>query len=662
MQRRIHGVVTPKNNQHTPARVINVQSRRKPEQHAKIRLDKLLKSTRPKICIKRRLGGIGDVLMTTPLLKAIKRLLPHCHLIYATDIKYAQGALADIILHNSYVDELVPFSEAAIHEYDYSVDITTTGLDREKSGSIPPNRIDMFADAVGVSVDADPVPIYEVKEDEREEATKEIEEKYLNGRDRNSIKIIAVQARSNDARRTWPLKHVEELNDLLAEDENNIILVFDWGKTADKWKQKDRIFPIKNLELPKVAALVEQSDLVVCPDSAMLHLAGALNKKIVSIFGPIPPESRINHYNNASAVKLNLACSGCWYSPKCTRGSSSTKLECLNNLKPKTVFKAVKQKLSEPLKTEPMIKYGNDISTGGQDPIILVRRITPGIGDILMAANGIEALKKKHPTKQIHLACHNSAIEAISTNPHIDQVLDVDCPINYKRYYMTIDISYPCARYESTRVKMGKTVEKSRVELFAEALGTRNLIEDIKPRYYVKDKDKKEAKRFLKQIAGTKKKKRIVLALKSAEIYRDWPQERYAELIELMSERYELVTLYTSRDFFFEKVIDACGLPFNKAAAVLSLCDGLITIDSGLMHVAAALDIPTLALFGPTDYRARCKGYKNITAVKSDLDCIPCWRNAHIKCKQTGKIKSISKCMELIPAKKVNKIAISKFK
>jgi heptosyltransferase-2 len=590
--------------------------------------------------------------MTTPLLKAIKRLIPHCHLIYATDIKYSQGALADVILHNSYVDEIIPFSEATVHEYDYSVDITTTGLDREKSGSIPPNRIDMFADAVGVSVDADPVPIYEVKEDEREEANKEIKEKYLNGRDRDSVRLIVVQARSNDARRTWPLKHVEKLNDILAEDENNIILVFDWGKTAEKWKQKGRIFPIKNMELPKVAAIVEQSDLVVCPDSAMLHLAGALNKKIVSIFGPIPPESRINHYNNASAVKLNLACSGCWYSPKCTRGSSSTKLECLNNLLPETVAKAIEQKLSEPLKTEPMIKYGKDISTGGQDPIILVRRTTSGIGDILMASTGIEALKIKYPTKKIHVACKNSVREAIINHPSIDEIIDVDAPINNKRYFMIIDISYPCARYESTRIRMKKPVEKNRVELFAEALGVRNLISDIKPRFYLTEDEIEQARMFFKGTVKNEKKK-IAIALSSAELYRNWPQEHYVKLIEGLRDKFNIITLHSQRDFFLEGVIDACGMPFRRAMAILSQCDGLIRVDTGILHVAAAMNIPTIALFGPIDHRSRCKGYTNTISMKSDLDCVPCWRNSSMKCKKTGKIKCISKCMEMIPPNSV---------
>jgi hypothetical protein len=81
--------------------------------------------------------------MTTPVLKALKGIIPNCHLTYATDMQYAEGALAEVILHNPFVDELIPNSQIREVDYDYSVDITTTGLSRERAGSTPPNRIDL---------------------------------------------------------------------------------------------------------------------------------------------------------------------------------------------------------------------------------------------------------------------------------------------------------------------------------------------------------------------------------------------------------------------------------------------------------------------------------------------------------------------------------------
>jgi len=661
MARRIHGVIKPTRRGNVPARVLNVQSKRRNE-NRKIRLDKLIKSEKPIICIKRRLGGIGDVIMTTPLLKAIKRLLPNCHLIYATDLNYANGALADVISHNPYVDSIISNEKIDDSEYDYFVDVTATGLHKEKAGSVPPNRIDMFAEEVGISIEADPVPVYVVQDGERDVAVKRIEKEFLGGHEREDIQIIAIQARSNDARRTWPLDHVQRLVDLLAKDPNKRILLFDWGKSAGRWKSSDGVFPILDLELPKAAALIEQSDLVICPDSSLLHLAGALNKKIVSIFGPIPPESRINYYANADAINLNLPCHPCWYSPRCVRNNNN-KLDCLTRISPEQVKDAALKKLSDEFVTEPNMKYGKTMTkVGGQDPIILVKRVTDGMGDLIMATTGIEALKKRFPSKKVHVAIKKKLHPVLENNPHIDAVLDIDEPINARRYYMIIDISYPCARYEIARLRSKKTVEKNRVEIFAEAIGTRELISDLKPRFHILKSEIDEGKMFLADHKIDPNKKTIAIATHSAELYRDWPKNHYEYLINIIKDKYNVVIIHSERTDFYANTVDACGLPLRRAAGILASCDGLVTVDTGLLHIAAAIDLPTIALFGPIDYKARCKGYKNTTVLVSDLPCIPCWRNATIKCKETNLVKSYSECMKKITPKQVAKVIDIKFK
>ncbi|MDZ7343255.1 MAG: glycosyltransferase family 9 protein, partial [candidate division KSB1 bacterium] len=43
------------------------------------------------------------------------------------------------------------------------------------------------------------------------------------------------------------------------------------------------------------------------------------------------------------------------------------------------------------------------------------------------------------------------------------------------------------------------------------------------------------------------------------------------------------------------------GLSLRQLAAVLSLIDGLVCNDTGVMHLAAAVDTPLVAIFGPTN-------------------------------------------------------------
>jgi heptosyltransferase-2 len=55
---------------------------------------------------------------------------------------------------------------------------------------------------------------------------------------------------------------------------------------------------------------------------------------------------------------------------------------------------------------------------------------------------------------------------------------------------------------------------------------------------------------------------------------------------------------------------------------VLANLDLLLTNDSGPMHVAAALGVPLVAVFGPTDERETAPVHG--TVVREPVECAPC--------------------------------------
>ena len=56
----------------------------------------------------------------------------------------------------------------------------------------------------------------------------------------------------------------------------------------------------------------------------------------------------------------------------------------------------------------------------------------------------------------------------------------------------------------------------------------------------------------------------------------------------------------------------------------LRRCDALVTNDTGPMHVAVALGVPVVALFGPTE-PTRTGPYRQLDSVlRIDLECAPC--------------------------------------
>ena len=64
----------------------------------------------------------------------------------------------------------------------------------------------------------------------------------------------------------------------------------------------------------------------------------------------------------------------------------------------------------------------------------------------------------------------------------------------------------------------------------------------------------------------------------------------------------------------------------------------LVTPDSAFFHLAGALDLPCVGIFGPTDGRVRGQDYPRarVLDARRTLRCVPCWRNETTPCALTG--------------------------
>jgi len=85
----------------------------------------------------------------------------------------------------------------------------------------------------------------------------------------------------------------------------------------------------------------------------------------------------------------------------------------------------------------------------------------------------------------------------------------------------------------------------------------------------------------------------------------------------------------------------------KELAYLYSICNVLVTTDTGPMHIAAAMGCRVIALFGPTD-PLRTGPYGNRhEIIRSDIDCSPCFKKVceHMTCM---KQISVEKCFETI--------------
>ncbi|MDX8392614.1 MAG: lipopolysaccharide heptosyltransferase II [Mariprofundaceae bacterium] len=114
-----------------------------------------------------------------------------------------------------------------------------------------------------------------------------------------------------------------------------------------------------------------------------------------------------------------------------------------------------------------------------------------------------------------------------------------------------------------------------------------------------------------------------------------YPAERWAAVIEILSARgYQIVALGTpaERDIAAQSLKLCTGSTCNSAGETsLNTClqliaasRGLLCNDSGLMHIAAGLGKPVVAVFGATDPQRTAPSGANVELIYHPAACSPC--------------------------------------
>jgi heptosyltransferase-1 len=125
-----------------------------------------------------------------------------------------------------------------------------------------------------------------------------------------------------------------------------------------------------------------------------------------------------------------------------------------------------------------------------------------------------------------------------------------------------------------------------------------------------------------------------------------WPAQNFAQLVRLFAQKHpdarfavmggasdkplgEIISRAAP-----DRVLNLCGeTTLPEMIEWLRLCRLMVTNDTGPMHAAAALGVPVVALFGPTDPRNTGPYGQLENVMRIDLPCAPClksycrWKN-----------------------------------
>lgn len=141
-----------------------------------------------------------------------------------------------------------------------------------------------------------------------------------------------------------------------------------------------------------------------------------------------------------------------------------------------------------------------------------------------------------------------------------------------------------------------------------------------------------------------------------------WLPERFRQLIEELQEKYNCWIFICGANNEKNKVEEvlvgikdrkrilnlAGQTDISQLAGLQSLCRVFIANDSGPMHLAAAIGVPVVAVFGSTDSERTGPRGKSVI-VKKDISCSPCLKrecSIGLKCMQQIAVAEVMQAVE----------------
>ena len=300
----------------------------------------------------------------------------------------------------------------------------------------------------------------------------------------------------------------------------------------------------------------------------------------------------------------------------------------------------------------------------------LLIEIPAWLGDAVMATPAIENIANYYNEPEIILIGSFVSVETLKNNPKVTETHILE-----KKYMNLYKLAKKLGEFDvyfsfrsSFRAKLFKFLISSKNKYQFNKYKHRNLHQVEKYNNFINDSlnTNFSAGRvsIYRDFSGINtNNSKLTLGINPGASYGDakrWYPKEFAKVATVLSSKYEILIFGGPGEIDIaadiEKLLIEKGVTnyINLAGNTtiqelinrISSLDLFITGDSGPMHIAASFQIPTVAIFGPTNVDETSQWMNdNSIVVKKNLDCQPCM-------KRTCPLKHHN-CMKLIEAQEV---------
>jgi heptosyltransferase-1 len=161
-------------------------------------------------------------------------------------------------------------------------------------------------------------------------------------------KWIAIQPGARWDNKRWPVENFAELVRLLVEKFSDTCFAIlgsgedkPLGETISRTASERILNLCGETSLPEMVEWIRLCELMITNDTGPMHVAAALGKPVIALFGPTEPRRTGPYGHLENVLRIELPCSPCLKS-YCTYEKPN---ECLKAILPATVFEFARRKL-----------------------------------------------------------------------------------------------------------------------------------------------------------------------------------------------------------------------------------------------------------------------------------------------------------------------------
>ncbi len=313
-----------------------------------------------------RLSSLGDILLTTPLIRSLKNSKPEIEIDFLLREEYRE-----VLINNPYISKLLTLkrkyptlkTKAMISEngYDLVIDLQnnfrsenlTTGLNcpKVKFKKLSWQKFLLVKIKINKLSESPPIPVRYASAIEHLKlddhgldliTNLEPSESLL-----NLINLIGFCPGSKHFTKMWPKEYYIELGKKLIENNYNVVL---FGGKDDKVVCEEISSSLsKSINLCndniilQTAADMKLCKTIICNDSGLMHTACAVKVPVIAIFGSTVKEFGFTPYGSKNLILENnsLSCRPCSHIGK----SSCPKhhFKCMKEITPQFVYDSLTQ-------------------------------------------------------------------------------------------------------------------------------------------------------------------------------------------------------------------------------------------------------------------------------------------------------------------------------